>query len=462
MRIAFKYKIIIGIFIVELFFLSFIILYNYTSIQTFTKELVNKNIKTNEFLLKEMIKTPIIMYDLATLDNILEKFADLQNVNNVKIYDANNKLISKFKEQINPNIEFYKHVQFNIVEDDIKVGFAEVTFDLSEIYSQIDEHTKDIILIALIEIILSILISYLVGRKLSEHLTTLDNAVKNITISNTDIKKLDINSKDEFEDLANSFNIMQTRIQAEVEKNTKQHLLLLEQSRLASMGEMIGNIAHQWRQPLSIISSGATAIKLQKEFETLSDEELLRTCEMININAQYLSSTIDDFKEFVKNDRIKVNFKLEDAFNSFFKLIEGTVVHYEINLIKQIDSSIEMEGYPNELIQCFMNIFNNSKDAFKEISVIDKFVFVETFIKNDKVHIIFKDNAGGIPKDILPHVFEPYFTTKHKSQGTGIGLSMSYNLITVGMNGSISVENTEYIYDKIECRGACFEIIVDF
>jgi len=462
MRVPFKYKIIIGIFFVELFFLSFIIIYNYGSIQNFTKELISNNIKTNKVLLKEMVKTPVMIYDLATLDNMLEKYAQLQNVDSIKIYDARKKLISSFNEEVDMTArdELHRYVEFKLIDDGITIGYIEMLFDLNDIYLQIDENTKNIIIIAIIEILLSIFISYLIGRKLSEHLTTLDEAVKNITISNTSIKPLNIDSKDEFEDLANSFNIMQTRIQNEVEKNTQQHIQLLEQSRLASMGEMIGNIAHQWRQPLSVISSGATGLKLQKEFDTLSDEQFFQTCEMINTNAQYLSRTIDDFKNFIKNDRQKVRFKLSDAFNTLFKLVEGSVIRHDLTLVKNIGKDIELEGYPNELIQCFMNIFNNSKDALSTSDNIHKFIFIDAYVEENRVFIVFRDNAGGIEKDILPHVFEPYFTTKHQSQGTGLGLSMTYNLVIEGMKGDISAKNAEFVYNNRDYYGAQFTIVL--
>ncbi len=246
---------------------------------------------------------------------------------------------------------------------------------------------------------------------------------------------------------------------AQEEIRTK-NILLLEQSKLASMGEMIGNIAHQWRQPLSIISTGATGMLLQKQMGHLSDEQFQKTCTMINDNAQYLSKTIDDFRNFIKGEREFVYFNLKETINNFLSLVTPSFKRHNIQLILNIDESIELKSYPNELVQCFMNIFNNAKDVLKESSHHNKFIFIDTFTQNDNVVIKFRDNAGGIPKEVLPRIFEPYFTTKHKSQGTGLGLSMTYTLVTEGMKGSITAENVNYNYEGEYYYGAEFTIIL--
>jgi len=240
----------------------------------------------------------------------------------------------------------------------------------------------------------------------------------------------------------------------------KKDLLLFEQSKLASMGEMIGNISHQWRQPLSVISTGASGMKLQKEVDCLSNEAFYKTCDVINDNAQYLSKTIDDFKNFIKGDRSKKRFDLRDAINSFLNLVEGSIKSNDIHIIENLEENIKIDGYENELIQCFMNIFNNAKDVLKE-NVTNKekrVIFISAFMKNDNVVIKIKDNAGGILESILPRIFEPYFTTKHKSQGTGLGLHMTYNLIVDGMRGTIEASNVKYKYDGQDYVGAEFTV----
>lgn len=236
---------------------------------------------------------------------------------------------------------------------------------------------------------------------------------------------------------------------------------LLQQTKLASMGEMIGNIAHQWRQPLSVISTSATGMKLQKEYDILKDEDLYNHCDKINENAQYLSQTIDDFTNFIKGESKPVQFNLKNDTDSFIKLVDSSIKLYNINVILDLQEDIKIKGYPSELIQCFINIFNNARDALLENNEEDnRYVFIEQRSNNDEVKITFTDNAGGIPNDIINSIFEPYFTTKHKSQGTGLGLHMSYNLVVNGMQGIIIVKNDSYEFNGKEHRGAKFTITI--
>jgi len=235
---------------------------------------------------------------------------------------------------------------------------------------------------------------------------------------------------------------------------------LLESEKIASMGEMIGNIARQWRQPLSAISTASTGMLLQKEYNILSNEEFSRTCNMINDNAQYLSKTIDDFKNFIKGDRKKSIFSLTNDIDNFLHLVEGPINNNHISIILDLEDEIKVNGYENELTQCFINIFNNAKDAYILNDIKNKLLFISTTTKKDKVIITIKDNAKGIPKSIIKKIFEPYFTTKHQSQGTGLGLNMSYNIIVDGMNGTIEASNKSYIYKDTKYSGAIFTITI--
>ena len=247
----------------------------------------------------------------------------------------------------------------------------------------------------------------------------------------------------------------------DITEERKTEKLLFEQSKMASMGEMIGNIAHQWRQPLSMISTIATGCKLNKEFGLLTDDMFLRNMDMINKNTQYLSRTIDDFKNFIKGDNVMASFDIEDNIDSFLHLVEGSKKNNSINIIVDINEKIKLLGYPSELTQCFLNLFNNAKDELIKKNEDDRFLFIKVYKKREKVVIEFKDTAGGISSEIKSKIFEPYFTTKHKSIGTGLGLHMTYNLIVNGMNGVILVDNETFTYKDKSYTGAKFEIILD-
>jgi len=236
--------------------------------------------------------------------------------------------------------------------------------------------------------------------------------------------------------------------------------ILLEQTKLASMGEMIANISHQWRQPLSIITTAVTSMKVKHDFGHLDDEYITMACNIVNKNAQYLSGTIDDFKNFIMEDRVKKIFKLKNNVDTFTSLVESSAKDYRINMIINVEDDIEINECENELTQCFVNMFNNSKDILNEKNIENKLFFISIFKKGNNLIIKIKDNGGGIPKDVITKVFEPYFTTKGKSQGTGLGLHMTYNLIVDGMNGTIEVQNSKYVYNKIQNEGAEFTIVL--
>ncbi len=241
----------------------------------------------------------------------------------------------------------------------------------------------------------------------------------------------------------------------------EKEVIVSQQSKLASMGEMIGNIAHQWRQPLSIISTGATGMLMQKELSALNDESFEQTCNMINENAQYLSKTIDDFRNFIKGDRVKEKFTIERSINRLLSLLDGSIKHHNLTVIVDIDKTIEIDSYENELTQCLMNIFNNAKDALKENNKEnDRLIFIRVKRKDNFAIIKIRDNGGGIPEEILPKIFEPYFTTKHKSQGTGLGLHMTYNLIVSGLQGTIEAKNVKFKYQNTMYKGAEFKIVL--
>ena len=247
-------------------------------------------------------------------------------------------------------------------------------------------------------------------------------------------------------------------IQKFMDENTKQQHILSQQSKMAAMGEMLGNIAHQWRQPLSVITTAATGMKLQKEFNSLDDETFERSIDNITNSALYLSKTIDDFRNFFKTDKIEIAFNIETTFEKVFKLTKSQFKNNEIIFINNIES-FEVFGLENEFIQALINILNNAKDALIERKT-PRLIFIEATKKENKVIIKIKDNAGGIDEKIIDKVCEPYFTTKHQSKGTGIGLYMTEEIIVKHMHGSLLINNIEFEYENKTYKGA--EITIEF
>jgi len=251
---------------------------------------------------------------------------------------------------------------------------------------------------------------------------------------------------------------LEQRIVIEVDKVKKIENQLFQSEKMAAMGEMIGNIAHQWRQPLSLISTSATGVLMQQEFNIL-DENYLKA-RMIDINnaTQFLSKTIDDFRDLVKGDLVVERFNLEENIAKCLLIEEPILRNNKITLIKIIDPTIEIVSYQNPIIQSLMNIINNAKDILVEKNVTKKYIFLTTKQEQNSIVISVKDNGGGVFDDIIEHIFEPYFTTKHKTQGTGLGLHMTYNMITNELQGSIIVKNRTYEFEKEIYNGAEFII----
>ena len=248
---------------------------------------------------------------------------------------------------------------------------------------------------------------------------------------------------------------------SDITTQKQQEKMLLQQSRTSAVGEMIGNIAHQWRQPLSIISTASTGLKLSLEMseELFSKEEVMNTLDKINEHTQHLSKTIDDFRNFFKGDiSFRKEFNLKETLLRVEELTADSFNHNFIEVHKNLLDDIYIEGNDNLLIQALINIYNNAIDALKENEQGEKLFFISLEKEKDKTIVKLKDNAGGIDEKIFDKIFEPYFTTKHESMGTGLGLYMTYQIITKQFHGNISVFNEKYSFKNKELVGAVFRI----
>ena len=238
--------------------------------------------------------------------------------------------------------------------------------------------------------------------------------------------------------------------------------LFFQQSKMAAMGEMLGNIAHQWRQPLSVISTAATGIKLQKDLNILNDKDLDYAMSSINNSAQYLSKTIDDFRSFFdpKNNKEK-EFSLLEMIEKSLSIVSSQFVSKNIEIIKNIED-IKILSSENELIQVILNILNNAKDAL--IQNIDekesRLIKISTKKSDSQIIITISDNALGINNEFINKIFEPYFTTKHQYQGTGLGLYMTRKIISTSFKGEISVQNSYFNYKNNQYFGSKFIITI--
>jgi signal transduction histidine kinase len=296
---------------------------------------------------------------------------------------------------------------------------------------------------------------YIIVVSLSD-ITNEINAQKELSKLNDNLENLiDIKTK-ELQEL-NSY--LEDKIQLELQKNREKDKQMIQQSRFAALGEMIGNIAHQWRQPLSAISSTASSVEMQIELEIASRDDIKKSYKDIKRYVNFLNQTIEDFRGFFKEDKEFINFDIRDIVNKSFSIIQATYKDNNIVIdIKLSDKALISQGMPNELSQVFLNILNNARDAIKEKNPLNRNVIVYSEETSTDNIIYIQDNAGGIPQEIIGKIFDPYFTTKHQSQGTGIGLYMSKNIVENNMKGGISVSNVSQTINEMHFNGACFKI----
>ncbi|MEA1918005.1 MAG: PAS domain-containing sensor histidine kinase, partial [Campylobacterota bacterium] len=238
----------------------------------------------------------------------------------------------------------------------------------------------------------------------------------------------------------------------------KQKEILLSQSKAAMMGEMIGLIAHQFRQPLSIISmlSSNELASLELEESVTNDQIRNSANETLN-QVEYLSKTIETFRDFLHSDNKKVEDNIKNAIENSIAIVNKSLSNHNIELIKEYNSDIELYISNSELMQVFINLLNNSKDAFDINSIENRKIMIRTYDKDENVIIEIEDNAGGILQADIENIFDAYFTTKSKSGGTGLGLYIVQIIIKEHFDGTIEARN---IYSDDKTTGVQFSITI--
>ncbi|MBI3873632.1 MAG: HAMP domain-containing histidine kinase, partial [Arcobacter sp.] len=243
------------------------------------------------------------------------------------------------------------------------------------------------------------------------------------------------------------FNEMLTkRISEEVEKNQIQNQQLIQHSRLAQMGEMISMIAHQWRQPLNAISITTSNLQFKLMMDDVDNEFFTKEIQLIDDYSQHLSKTIDDFRDFLKEQKDKETTTLEQIVDATLNIARISAENKNIKISTNFNCYLEFETYPNELKQVVLNIIKNAEDILLEKNIEHPEIVLETLCLEDKTkqQLIIKDNGGGIPNEIIDKIFDPYFSTKLEKDGTGLGLYMSKTIIENHCGGKLTVSNNEY------------------
>ncbi|MBF0568757.1 MAG: PAS domain S-box protein [Nitrospirae bacterium] len=256
----------------------------------------------------------------------------------------------------------------------------------------------------------------------------------------------DITSRKQMEEAIRQQNLnLQKKVEEEVAKNRERDQLVYEQSRHLSMGELLVNISHHWRQPLCGVSLSVQDIKDAYLHNELDGQYLNKNIEIAMSELKSLSDTIDNFRNFYIHDKEQKEFNISDEINKADALIEGYVKERDIVINKDLDTTLTTRGYPNEFAQVILNILTNAKDSFERMDLPDGIIKIKLYKDGGtgRKIITIMNNGGEVAEDIISKVFDPYFTTKDKTRGTGMGLYMAKVIIEKNMNGTIAMRNSD-------------------
>ncbi len=245
---------------------------------------------------------------------------------------------------------------------------------------------------------------------------------------------------------------LEEKIKNEIEKSRKKDQTMIQQSRLAQMGEMIAMIAHQWRQPLAAISANSASIELKAIMGKLDNDNTKQKAQDISNLAQQLSTTIDDFRNFFKPNKIKRKMILSEIVEKSLKIVHSELKNKNILVKTDYKYKGSIDTYVNELQQVILNLIKNAEDALLEQEIKSPIITIGSYSNKHEIVLEISDNAGGISKEIIDKIFDPYFSTKIKKNGTGLGLYMSKTIIEDHCAGKLSVSNSN--------DGAVFKIIL--
>ena len=287
------------------------------------------------------------------------------------------------------------------------------------------------ILIIVVVVILSLLLSLKINKIFKHYQEEVESRTEKLELLNTSLE---------------------TRVKDEVNAHRQKDKMLAQASKMAEMGDMLSMIAHQWRQPLNQMSYVVMNIESAYEYDELTKEYLDSKVKEANELLEFMSVTIDDFKNYFSPDKEQSSVLIEDVIDQALSLIKKTLQSENIETICEYEANQKVSLYKNEFIQVLLNLIKNARDILKESNLKNPQIKIKTFIEDTKLTIEVIDNGSGIKEEFQDKIFEPYFSTKDEKNGTGLGLYMSKMIIEGHLGGELSVRNSE--------QGAVFTIAI--
>ncbi len=317
--------------------------------------------------------------------------------------------------------------------DDIEQAIAKKKQELEQ---RVEKYIRLVVMISLAVIVLIGLLSLMISRQITSVFARYRERVTR---------------KEQLLEEAN--RNLETRIGTALAEAQEKERALLHQSRLARVGVMLSMIAHQWRQPLSEISAILMELETAAKFGKADPETIGEAVNDANRLTQFMSHTIDDFRNFFKPDKVKADFDVAHACDEAIRLADAAIRNAHITLIRDAQTSVTIHGYEREFAQVILNLLTNAKDILVQRQISDPEITIRIAEENGIATVSVEDNGGGIDAEEIERIFEPYYTTKSSTKGTGLGLYISKMIIENNMEGELSVTNTS--------RGARFTIRID-
>ena len=366
------------------------------------------------------------------------------------------------------------------------VGIMHIGLSQQPLDKAVAENQRSLLIIEALLILFGLIISVVVARRVAapiQQLTTRLALLKTDSLRDSDslqqfeaqlrdLELADISANTwESHQLVNAFQHLQTQLLLQIqliqesatdlqtsheelkqayEELQQMQQQLVQSTKMASMGEMLAMIAHQWRQPLATINMIASSIKLEQQLGNATSEGTLEKLKKIQDTTSFLSRTINDFRDFFRPDRQRAFVQLNELVQRTVEIIGLSLQTQDIELVKEFGELPQLELFPNEVQQALINLFKNAEEALEESGIDKKRLIVRTYVQQDKQILEVQDNAGGIPEDVVDQIFFPYFSTKNKLNGTGLGLYMSRMIIEDHLGGKLTVVNKD--------GGACFRV----
>jgi len=411
----------------------------------------------------------IFLEQKQQLNNILQNILKFDTIETIKFKIKNQEEILYASEN---KIDSQLLFNYSTVIKDPLLGTSVATIELFYSNRHLEEIHRRVLTILSVIFVFSLIVFMMFNlymRKNFNSLQTIANALKEyikskknkkillettsteiVTISEVANEMMD--DIDDYVTKLESFNQeLKKQVQEKIKEIQNQENLIIHQSRQAAMGEMLESIAHQWRQPLNIIGIAAANIDMQYKFGTINDAEFEDKMEIISLNLDYMSTTIDDFRNFLHPGREVQSFNPYKSVQETLLILQAQLKNNGITTTINAYDNILYEGHENEFKQIVFILIHNAKDALKtDKNHTDSHIEISIYEKEGFGYVEVSDNGGGIKEDIIHSIFDAYFTTKFSSQGTGIGLYIAKNIIESRMKGKLSVTNLK--------DGACFSI----